>query len=107
MDPTGSSHSNEGEGSQPVAVASQRENSCANIISPEGCSKSEAYKLLSDRMFSEPNGFCSISLSATSPIDYGSLAFTLIYFTSSDDWAKYNPKLVKGIIYMPLVEPLN
>ncbi|CAH2044802.1 unnamed protein product, partial [Thlaspi arvense] len=42
-----SSLGNEGERSQ--AVAFHKENPSPQIISPEGCSRSEAYQLLSDR----------------------------------------------------------
>ncbi|KAL1219609.1 hypothetical protein V5N11_009736 [Cardamine amara subsp. amara] len=45
----GSSLSNEGERSKPVAVGSQRENSTPKIISVQGCSKSEAFQFQSDR----------------------------------------------------------
>lgn len=53
LDGTGSSIGNEGERSQTVTVGIQRENSSPRIISPEGCCGSEAYQLLSDRMYSQ------------------------------------------------------
>lgn len=89
MNRTGSFHSNEGESSQPVAVGFQRENSSPKIISLEGCSRSEAFQLLSDRTYSEFKYLIIlwllflISLSASSLINYGSLAFTSISFYST------------------------
>ncbi|KAG7533361.1 hypothetical protein ISN45_Aa08g009960 [Arabidopsis thaliana x Arabidopsis arenosa] len=69
----GSFHSNDGESSQPVAVGFQRENSSPKIISLEGCSRSEAFHLLSDRwaaamhLYNDP----SIDLSERPMMYYG------------------------------------
>lgn len=83
MDWTGSSHSNDGERSQPVAVGFQRENSTPKIISVEGCSKSEAFQLQSDRMYSELKVFNHIVFNHYIMVAVQShcLAFTSISLT--------------------------